>query len=104
MNIRLEYSPSTGQFNQIKDHDKSEIDAGFNVIGRFVNAERARRFTEFAIHKYPALAIEEANEYPSMEQLKKELLYFLGEEIRLLNEEMSKSYERRKAIYTNQAN
>lgn len=101
MNIRLEYSPTTGQFKLAKISDKPDIENGFNSIGSFVNAERARRFTEFAIAKYPSLAIDQAEEYPSIDLLKKDLLHFLGEEIRLLNEHMSASFTRRKAVYTN---
>lgn len=101
MNIRLEYSQVLGQFNQAKADDVPDKANGFTTLCCFVNPERAARFIEHVCNKYTALAGGKALDCPSHETLKKDLLEFLEEDIRLLNEQMSQSFKRRKATFTN---
>lgn len=101
MNIRLEYSQVLGQFNQAKADDAPDKANGFTTLCCFVNPERAVRFVEHVCNKYPALANGKALDCPSHEVLKKDLLEFLEEDIRLLNEQMRLSFKRRKTTFTN---
>lgn len=103
MNIRLEYSQALGQFNQAKADHTPDKARGFVTLCCFVNADRAGRFVEHVTEKYPALATGKALDYPEPATLKKDLLHFLDEEIRLLNQQMAQTFKRRQAIFTNRS-
>lgn len=103
MNIRLEYSQALGQFNQAKAEDTPDKARGFITLCCFMNAERACRFVEFITAKYPALTAGNILECPGLKTMKEELLHFLEEDSRLLNQDMRRTFQRRQDILTNRS-
>lgn len=100
MNIRLEYSPIEGKFNLAKAADTINVAKGYRTLCCFVNAERANRFTDAMILKHPEFNNTDKS-FPSFNAMKDELYQFMAEDIRILEQHMDKTYQRRKQLYTN---
>lgn len=98
MNIRLEYSPIEGKFNQAQATDHIQIAKGYKTLCCFVNAERASRFTNAIINKYPELNSPTGQPFPSFSIMRDELQQFIVEDVAMLEQHMSNSYQRRKNI------
>lgn len=98
MNIRLEYSPNEGKFNQAQATDPIQVAKGYRTLCCFVNAERASRFTDAIINKYPELNSSGGQSFPSFSIIRDELQQFIVEDVAMLEQHMNKSYQRRKNI------
>lgn len=101
MNIRLEYSPIEGKFNQAQASDSIDVEKGYRLLCCFVNAERALRFTHAIEIKYPELQSGTGQSFPSFSRMKDELYQFLAEDIKVLEQHMDKTYQRRKQLLNN---
>jgi hypothetical protein len=101
MNVRLEYSPIEGRFNQAQASDPINIAKGYRMLCCFVNAERALRFTQAIEIKFPQLYSGTGQPFPSFSTMKDELYHFLAEDIKVLEEHMNKTYQRRKNLLNN---
>lgn len=99
MNIRLEYSPIEGKFNQAQATDKTDVAKGYRMLCCFVQAERAIHFTEAIQNKYPELS-DHSKPYPLFTTIKDELYQFLAEDVKLLEEHMNTTYKRRAALFS----
>lgn len=102
MNIRLEYSPLEGKFNLAQAADTINAAKAYQTLCCFVNAERANRFTDAMVLKHPELNTAE-QPFPSFATMKDELYQFMAEDIRILEQHMDKTYQRRKQLFTNQS-
>lgn len=102
MNIRLEYSPIEGKFNLAQAADTINVAKGYRTLCCFVNVERANRFTDAVSLKHPELNTA-GQPFPSFNTMKDELYQFMAEDIRILEQHMDKTYQRRKQLYTNQS-
>ncbi|MGE0566420.1 MAG: hypothetical protein AB7O73_00610 [Bacteroidia bacterium] len=100
MNIRLEYSQTEGKFNHVQAFDFIEVTKGYRTLCCFVNAERALRFTQAVEIKYPELN-SNSKLFPSFSTMKDELYHFMAEDIQVLEQHMSKTYQRRKQLFNN---
>ena len=100
MNIRLEYSQTEGKFNQAQANDPINVDKGYKTLCCFIESERAVRFTQSVTIKYPALASSDTHAFPSFSAMKDELYHFVEEDIKVLEEQMSSTYKRRKEIFS----
>lgn len=101
MNVRLEYSPIEGKFNQAQAADQTNIAKGYRTLCCFVNAERALRFTQAIREKYPQFQSGTEQPFPSFSLMKDELYLFLQEDIQMLEQHMRKTYQRRKQLFNN---
>lgn len=95
MNTRLEYSPTEGKFNQAQPIDQQNVARGYKTLCCFVNVERASRFTDAILIKYPELSSCTGQSFPSFSQMKDELYQFLAEDIKILEEHMNTTFKRR---------
>ena len=95
MNTRLEYSPTEGKFNQAQPEDQQDVARGYKTLCCFVNVERASRFTEAILIKYPELSSVTSKPFPSFSQMKDEVYQFLAEDIKILEQHMSATFKRR---------
>lgn len=98
MDIRLEYSPLTGQFNQAKATDTPDVANGFKTLCCFVNAYRATSFIEAIQVKYPDLKKQNSCSYLTLSEMKHELFEFIEEDIKLLDQHMNNTFQRRQSI------
>ena len=98
MNIRLEYSPLLGQFNQAKANDRPDEAKGFKTLCCFVSSDRAARFIEAVVRKFPVLDGHGATQFPALQEIKTELLHFIEEDVKLLQQHMSSTFQRRSSI------
>lgn len=98
MNIRLDYSPIEGKFNQAQATDSINVAKGYRMLCCFVNAEKSLRFTQAIEIKYPELNSGTGQPFPSFSTMKDELYHFLAEDIKLLEGHMNKTYQRRKQL------
>ncbi|OFY82618.1 MAG: hypothetical protein A3F72_11890 [Bacteroidetes bacterium RIFCSPLOWO2_12_FULL_35_15] len=103
MNIRLEYSPIEGKFNQAQATDSINVAKGYRMLCCFVNAERALRFTQAIEIKYPELISGNDKPFPPFSTMKDELYHFFLEDIKLLEQHMNITYQRRKQLLNNQS-
>lgn len=101
MNVRLEYSPIEGKFNQAQAADQMNIAKGYRTLCCFVNAERALRFTQAIAIKYPELVSGSTKLFPAFSIIKDELYHFMAEDIQVLERHMNKTYQRRKQLFNN---
>lgn len=101
MNVRLEYSPIEGKFNQAQATDSTNVAKGYRTLCCFVNAERTLRFTQAIEIKYPVLHSGTGQPFLSFATMKNELYHFLAEDIKVLEEHMNKTYQRRKQLLNN---
>lgn len=99
MNIRLEYSETEGKFNQAQAADPTDVAKGYKTLCCFVAVERATRFTDAVLIKYPELSSGTGQSFPSFSAMKDELYQFVAEDIRLLEQHMNTTYKRRKQIF-----
>lgn len=104
MNIRLEYSQALGQFNQAQATDQTDTAKGYKTVCCFTSSERATRFVYAMTEKYPVLRDGQQQGFPSWDLMKEELLHFLEEDIRLFNEHMAKTFQRRKSLFHKSSN
>lgn len=103
MNIRLEYSPIEGKFNQAQATDKIDSTKGYQMLCCFLNSERALRFTQAVQEKYPQLNSGAGHPFPAFSVMKDELYQFVQEDVQLLEQHMNKTYERRKQLFSNRS-
>lgn len=103
MNIRLEYSELEGKFTQAQAPDKTDVAKGYRTLCCFVNAEKALRFIQAIEEKYPNLNSGTGHPFPSFSLMRSELYQFLQEDIKLLEQHMNKTYERRKQLFSNRS-
>ena len=101
MNIRLEYSSIEGKFNQAQATDKIDTAKGYQTLCCFINSERALRFTQAVLEKYPQLNSCAEQSFPAFSVMKDELYRFVQEDVQLLEQHMNKTYERRKQLFSN---
>ncbi len=102
MNIRLEYSETEGKFNQAQATDSINVERGYRTVCCFVNDERALRFTQAIEIKYPELQSANGHYFPSFSKIKDELYHFMAEDIKVLEQHMSQTYQRQKQLFANQ--
>lgn len=100
MNIRLEYSPTLGQFNQAQATGRPDAGKGFKTLCCFISKDRAIRFVQAVELKFPELASGNGSEFPSLPAMQHELLEFLEEDLKLLNQHMSQTFQRRRELFT----
>lgn len=99
MNIRLEYSPIEGKFKQAQATDQTDISKGYRMLFCFVQAERATRFTQAILIKYPELN-DNSKPYPLFTTMRDELHQFITEDVKLLEEQMNTTYKRRSELFS----
>lgn len=99
MNIRLEYSPIEGKFNQAQASDAIQVEKGFKTLCCFVHVERALRFIQAITVKFPELDSGSSSSFPSFSTIKDELKLFIQEDIKLLEQHMNITYQRRKNTF-----
>ncbi|MFY9308501.1 MAG: hypothetical protein WAQ28_05550 [Bacteroidia bacterium] len=99
MNIRLEYSPIEGKFKQAQATDKTDVAKGYRTLCCFVQAERAKRFTQAVQIKFPELN-DHSKPYPLFTTMRDELQLFITEDVKLLEEQMNTTYKRRAALFS----
>lgn len=78
--IRLDYSPATGQFKYCAFQQAIDLGNGFVNLWSSVNPERASRFVDCMIEKYPGLATPEGVK-PTLLVLKTEIFEFVELEL-----------------------
>ena len=100
MDIRLEYSDTEGKFNQAQATDQVDVVKGYKTLCCFVNVERANRFTGAILIKYPELSSGTGQSFPSFSTMKDELYQFLAEDIKILEDNMNKTFKRRVHLFT----
>lgn len=100
MNTRLEYSPTEGKFNQAQPEDQQDVARGYKTLCCFVNVERANRFTDAILIKYPELSSGTGKPFPPFSIMKDELYQFLAEDIKVLEEHMNTTFKRRVQLFT----
>ncbi|MGQ0827877.1 MAG: hypothetical protein ACT4ON_05740 [Bacteroidota bacterium] len=101
MNVRLEYSPIEGKFNQAQASDPINVAKGYRTLCCFVNAQRALRFTQAIENKYPELKSGIGLSFLSFSAMKDELHHFMAEDIKVLEQHMNQTYQRRKQLFNN---
>jgi hypothetical protein len=99
MNIRLEYSQREGKFIQAQATDQTDVAKGYKTICCFVAVERATRFTQAIIIKYPELNSNARQSFPSFSTMKDELYKFITEDIKVLEEHMNTTFQRRVQLF-----
>jgi len=100
MNIRLEYSQAEGKFNQAQAADPVNVEEGYKTLCCFIAAERATRFTQAILSKYPEFNAGNRTPFPSFSTMKNELYEFVAEDIKVLEQHMNTAYQRRKQLFT----
>jgi hypothetical protein len=96
MNIRLEYSSITGQFNCANALDKIDTENGYRIIACLMDNDRANRFIGSIHQVYPHMKMPGSGGcYAPVEKVKIELLQFIKEDLLSLEKEMDKTFVRR---------
>lgn len=100
MNIRLEYSQIKGRFNLAQAKDDIDTSKGFTTLCCMIDQDRARRFIERATATHPELSREDNHPYPTYASLKNELLVFIADDLKILEQQMNTAYQRRAYLFT----
>ena len=99
MNIRLEYSNVTGQFNCANAMDMIDIQNGYCTISCLMSRSRAERFIGYLHLRYPALRLTTGNHFLPVKKVKIELLQFIREDLLQLEKDMDKTFVRRASLH-----
>lgn len=99
MNIRLEYSVAEGKFKQVPETDRTNSAKGYKTLCCFLLEERATRFTQAMLIKYPQLNSRGSQCYPSLLTLREEVYEFVKEDMKVMEEQMNRIYKRRVQLF-----
>lgn len=99
--IRLEYSSKLGQFNRAAATDIQDVENGFQTVCCLIDNYRATSFIEAMQVKYSPLKHQDDNKLLTVSEVRHELLQFIEEDIKLLDQHMTNAFQRRQAILKN---
>lgn len=99
--IRLEYSFKLGQFNRAAATDIQDVENGFETVCCLVDSYRATSFIEAMQVKHPSLKCQGNSHFLTISEVRHELLQFIEEDIKLLDQHMTNTFQRRQAILKN---
>ena len=100
MKVRLEYSQAAGTFDLLGSKTKSNAASIHKSLEDFIEPEKACRFMERMLMKYPQLSKTPfRNTFPSFDEIKKQYEEFLTEEKSDTQKQMALISEHREKVF-----